>query len=628
MFEPIVAPSRKGIVADPYSRRVEDGGPMRANDFLGAIPWCAALAVGCSVATPPAPAENSGTAELDLTLSGGAVIDTVHYVVQSAAGATLAQGNIDVSGSPTLQTIVTLPPGVGDVVTFTASSTDGGVSCTGTSSPFSVLTNHPTHVVVNLQCRTVGAGGTLVTLSGSFSDCATIQSIGVDPSEAVVGAPMTLAATASGPDPSALTYLWSAPSGSFGASTASTTSFTCTSPGAVLVNLTVGDGTSVDGGPCGGTQSFTVQCDPAPAGCGDTSTDPNNCGSCGHSCLGGACVAGVCQPVVLASGVCPTSIAVDDTSVYFTHDVLGSWAVESVPKAGGTVTVLATQTSLADIYGDSVAVLDGIVYFITLRAGGDNVLESVPAGGGPVTVVAGFNVGGSIRQPTRAVVTAASGVYWANEEGGILHVDLSGNQTFVVDPDVLVHLDQNPSDVSLPYPVTLAVDSNNVYFTPNSTIALDYLCSAPLAGGPVTTIANVPDPLVHGELPLSAASMVSDGVNVYWATLQAPGAMFQVPVAPVGARSLFTQAINPGATVTSLALDTTRLYWTEHAALGTVGAAALGTGVATPLAVGQSYPFAIASDATSVYWVNAGVDMTQILGSPTSCTGSIMKVAK
>jgi hypothetical protein len=32
----------------------------------------------------------------------------------------------------------------------------------------------------------------------------------------------------------------------------------------------------------------------------DASSDPDNCGACGHSCQGGACVSGMCQPVLLA----------------------------------------------------------------------------------------------------------------------------------------------------------------------------------------------------------------------------------------------------------------------------------------------------------------------------------------
>jgi hypothetical protein len=38
----------------------------------------------------------------------------------------------------------------------------------------------------------------------------------------------------------------------------------------------------------------------AEGGCGDTQTSPDDCGTCGHSCLGGACVGGQCQPALIA----------------------------------------------------------------------------------------------------------------------------------------------------------------------------------------------------------------------------------------------------------------------------------------------------------------------------------------
>lgn len=37
--------------------------------------------------------------------------------------------------------------------------------------------------------------------------------------------------------------------------------------------------------------------------CGDTSSDPHNCGQCKHDCLGGACDSGKCQPFVLAQNL-------------------------------------------------------------------------------------------------------------------------------------------------------------------------------------------------------------------------------------------------------------------------------------------------------------------------------------
>jgi hypothetical protein len=121
--------------------------------------------------------------------------------------------------------------------------------------------------------------------------------------------------------------------------------------------------------------------------CVDTSTDPSNCGGCGHGCLGGSCVAGACQAVAIAQvRGRPAAIAVDATHVYWTNITTGS--VMRAPIGGGAVqTIHAGADGTSSGFG--IAVVGGYVYF-TLDAE-DHVVRCPVAGcaGPPEIVVAG-----------------------------------------------------------------------------------------------------------------------------------------------------------------------------------------------------------------------------------------------
>lgn len=76
----------------------------------------------------------------------------------------------------------------------------------------------------------------------------------------------------------------------------------------------------------------------------DLSTDPNNCGACSRSCLGGACVAGNCQPFPLVTGrVQPNDILVDANNVYW----IDSAGVSRFPKNPNGTSVVQTIPSAA-----------------------------------------------------------------------------------------------------------------------------------------------------------------------------------------------------------------------------------------------------------------------------------------
>ena len=81
--------------------------------------------------------------------------------------------------------------------------------------------------------------------------------------------------------------------------------------------------------------------------CVDVEADPANCGRCGHSCLGGTCTAGQCQPIELASFMDqPTATVVLSATHVFWQTIegfaSGPGKVYSCPKMGcpGGITTL------------------------------------------------------------------------------------------------------------------------------------------------------------------------------------------------------------------------------------------------------------------------------------------------
>jgi hypothetical protein len=122
-------------------------------------------------------------------------------------------------------------------------------------------------------------------------------------------------------------------------------------------------------------------CDKTGTGCTDRSTDPVNCGQCGHSCLGGACVASVCGPATFFDGTgigaSITDLATDGTAVVWGNATDGS--VDFVEMQGGTNIVLAGATTGAPYPPVNVAIADKLVAY-TLFDGVNAYQGSATAG--------------------------------------------------------------------------------------------------------------------------------------------------------------------------------------------------------------------------------------------------------
>lgn len=300
--------------------------------------------------------------------------------------------------------------------------------------------------------------------------------------------------------------------------------------------------------------------------CADLNRDANNCGACGHSCGGGACSAGQCQPVVIASGQqSPLGIAVSGGNVYFA--AFSGGTVMKVPTAGGTVTTLATgQNFPTDVATDGTN-----VYWTdagsTANSETDGAVMKVPVGGGTVTALA------SNQHFPNGVAVNGTSVFWTNRNnlisgsnGGVFKVPVGGGAATTL--------------LSGGNPYGIVLDSSNVYFTDDA----GSVEKMTLAGANLVTLGTSSEP----------TSITVDATNVYWT-----GAGNQVLKVPVGGGT--TTTIASTAVSFGIAVDSTGVYYTTGS---TINKVAPGATAPVTLATGQSGSWGIATDATNVYWTN------------------------
>jgi len=239
---------------------------------------------GCSdAASPPAEesTEHAGEASVKLQLAPGAILTTASYTITGPA-AFAKTGAIDVSQSTKISaTIGGIPAGVGYTVSLTASTADAGFVCGGAAT-FNVTAHQTTPVTVAVTCKeTAKTGSALVT--GLLNLCPVIDGINASPSELAVGGSVVVAGVAHDTDaaPSALSYLWSASSGTLSSTTAASPTFTCTAAGPAMLTLTVSDGDTSPG--CGDTLTTTVTCTAAVCAGGCDDSNPCTTDTCDAS---------------------------------------------------------------------------------------------------------------------------------------------------------------------------------------------------------------------------------------------------------------------------------------------------------------------------------------------------------
>ena len=164
-----------------------------------------------------------------------------------------------------LSQLVTRVPVSDDArVDVTGMSSDGLEGCTG-SAPFAVARNATTRVRVTLVCQGVDDGMVHITI-GIVCPGAHLVSLTVSPLSASVGETIDVAAVDRDPDAGVLRYAWSATAGTFEAPSSATTTYRCTSPGAVTMSLVVSSDLCEESHTIGGVTCFVASSGGADAG--------------------------------------------------------------------------------------------------------------------------------------------------------------------------------------------------------------------------------------------------------------------------------------------------------------------------------------------------------------------------
>src|SRR6478736_7605459 len=216
---------------------------------LGKVPLVCLLALGASapfVACSSEPLnggseQEAGSLGLQLQAATGVTLDSVSYSI--TGNGFNKSGNIDTSGSPTINgTIGGIPGGKGYTITLTASSSEGNASFTG-SATFDVTAGKTTAVTIHLK-GTATSGNGSVLVNGTLNVGPVVDELTVTPLKVYVGSSVALNGVANDADagPSPLTYYWSTTGGVIDKPLQPNATLTSAKPGTFTVKFSASDG--------------------------------------------------------------------------------------------------------------------------------------------------------------------------------------------------------------------------------------------------------------------------------------------------------------------------------------------------------------------------------------------------
>ncbi len=329
----------------------------------------------------------------------------------------------------------------------------------------------------------------------------------------------------------------------------------------------------------------------ADAGCdADFTTNAQNCGGCGHDCLGGTCSDGTCAPVVLASGLDrPYYVAVSSAHVYATDYGHGKVIRIAVPHGNSPETFAEGLSTPLRIVLSS----DQAYYETSNAVRRCSLTTSLPCPSGGSIVRSGLsNPRGLALDATRVFFTDNGDIYQSLPDGG--------SWTPIQSADTL-------------WVMGIASDGTTVFFTDRYGNQV-FKCSA------ATGCNNFPSTVAQGQLNPDAIVVYKN--MLYWTARGTTGNFTDGAIRACNTSSctspidIATNQFSPG----EVAVDDSGIYWTVYGdgtTQGTVLTCPLTgcSGAPRVVAMAQAGPWGIAVDQTAVYWVNYD-------------GGQLMKVAK
>jgi hypothetical protein len=307
--------------------------------------------------------------------------------------------------------------------------------------------------------------------------------------------------------------------------------------------------------------------------CTASSTDPANCGSCGHVCLPGTCAGGQCQPFVLATNTnaIGASTALTDGTAYY--DFAGS-NLNAFDKNTGALT------------GTALFVQQGVVFTedsTNLYAASSGVFTSQICILSKSTIQ---NLGGCLypvgNDPgIQSVVQVGSHLWWLDRAHVLWSGNTGGAPATVLDSTAGLILTGDAAGLVW-FEMSNALVTASTSFAPGQ---MPTTLSTPSGSAPGSAIGGVVSQL-----------LVVDAANAYWYNLSY-GAIYQSPRNGAAFIELASSTDSPE----NLAVDSTSVYWTDQAA-GTVSRVPIGGGPTQTIATLQYNPSGVAVDSAAVYW--------------------------